>query len=329
MCSALLLTSCGNPQSGTAEESSAAETATTTTGATTTAAQTTAAPQEEQLANGQSETEPVSADAADTPCDGIRFGMTIDEIHAVLGEEALHDTDVSNPLLAESYSFLSDTMKLFDTEYSVPGETLCYLDEEGCLAQITFTLGQQPNAEQSTFYASADAQNADKEQLFSYLKGKLGEPTETDDSFGDDSASFLWNTDRNLQYWLSGSAALWGIEGNTCNLLTVSLIDGSGNQVKYSDYSGPKKSSGGGSKKKSEDSLREGEYWCMGKNDTCTNKTYDPFDYYCYSCDPDNNNIEGDQRSSGGKITDRDRDGDVDEGDWEQAWKDYLKENLD
>ncbi|MCM1132668.1 MAG: hypothetical protein NC340_04260 [Ruminococcus flavefaciens] len=39
-----------------------------------------------------------------------------------------------------------------------------------------------------------------------------------------------------------------------------------------------------------------GEFYCMGKNDTCKNKTSDPFDFYCYSCDPDNNNIEGDQR---------------------------------
>ncbi|MDE6656954.1 MAG: hypothetical protein K2J88_00015 [Oscillospiraceae bacterium] len=34
-------------------------------------------------------------------------------------------------------------------------------------------------------------------------------------------------------------------------------------------------------------------YYCMGKNDTCPNKTYDPYDFYCSSCDPDNDNIEG------------------------------------
>ena len=34
-------------------------------------------------------------------------------------------------------------------------------------------------------------------------------------------------------------------------------------------------------------------YYCMGKNDTCKNKTYDPYDFYCSSCDPDNDNIEG------------------------------------
>lgn len=43
----------------------------------------------------------------------------------------------------------------------------------------------------------------------------------------------------------------------------------------------------------SSDSLKEGEYWCMGKNDTCKNKTYDPYDYYCDSCDPDGDNVEG------------------------------------
>ena len=40
-------------------------------------------------------------------------------------------------------------------------------------------------------------------------------------------------------------------------------------------------------------SLKNGEYWCMGKNDTCKNKTYDPYDYYCSSCDPDGDNVEG------------------------------------
>lgn len=34
-------------------------------------------------------------------------------------------------------------------------------------------------------------------------------------------------------------------------------------------------------------------YWCMGKGDTCQNKTYSPIDFYCNSCDPDNDNREG------------------------------------
>lgn len=38
--------------------------------------------------------------------------------------------------------------------------------------------------------------------------------------------------------------------------------------------------------------LKEGEYWCMGKNDTCQNKTKDPFDFYCRICDKNNDNIE-------------------------------------
>ncbi len=43
-------------------------------------------------------------------------------------------------------------------------------------------------------------------------------------------------------------------------------------------------------------STKKETYYCMGKNDTCNNKTSDPYDFYCHSCDPDNNNIEGDQR---------------------------------
>ena len=36
-----------------------------------------------------------------------------------------------------------------------------------------------------------------------------------------------------------------------------------------------------------------GDYYCMGKNDTCQNKTHNKYDLYCDSCDPDGDNIEG------------------------------------
>lgn len=39
--------------------------------------------------------------------------------------------------------------------------------------------------------------------------------------------------------------------------------------------------------------LAEGEFWCLGKNDTCQNKTYSADDLYCNQCDPDNDNVEG------------------------------------
>lgn len=75
------------------------------------------------------------------------------------------------------------------------------------------------------------------------------------------------------------------------------------------------------------------EYYCMGKNDTCKNKTSDPYDLYCHSCDPDDNNIEGDQSKksygSGGSIIDNDYDNDIDEDDWEKAWGDYMDDKLD
>ena len=36
-----------------------------------------------------------------------------------------------------------------------------------------------------------------------------------------------------------------------------------------------------------------GPYYCLGKNDTCNNKTYNRYDKYCDSCDPDGDNKEG------------------------------------
>jgi hypothetical protein len=85
----------------------------------------------------------------------------------------------------------------------------------------------------------------------------------------------------------------------------------------------------------SNNNLKDGEYYCMGKNDTCTNKTNDPYDLYCHSCDPDDNNIEGDQsanksnhNSSDGVVGDNDYDGDVDYDDWEKEWNDYLDDKL-
>lgn len=42
-----------------------------------------------------------------------------------------------------------------------------------------------------------------------------------------------------------------------------------------------------------DDELASDEYWCMGKGDTCKNKTYSPYDFYCSECDPNGDNIEG------------------------------------
>ena len=36
-----------------------------------------------------------------------------------------------------------------------------------------------------------------------------------------------------------------------------------------------------------------GSYYCMGKHNTCPNKTKNAYDLYCSSCDPDGDNIEG------------------------------------
>lgn len=54
------------------------------------------------------------------------------------------------------------------------------------------------------------------------------------------------------------------------------------------------KSASGGSKASgTSGSSSEGKYWCMGKNDTCQNKTNSAYDFYCSSCDPNNDNVEG------------------------------------
>ncbi|MBP3330419.1 MAG: hypothetical protein J6L89_06255 [Clostridia bacterium] len=37
----------------------------------------------------------------------------------------------------------------------------------------------------------------------------------------------------------------------------------------------------------------DGKYYCMGKNDTCPKKTNDQYDFFCYACDPDGDNVEG------------------------------------
>ncbi len=93
--------------------------------------------------------------------------------------------------------------------------------------------------------------------------------------------------------------------------------DGS-SEKSYSDSSNTKKES-------------KEEYYCMGKGDTCKNKTSDPSDLYCYSCDPDGNNIEGDQRGSksDGHVGDNDYDGDIDTDDWEDEWNNFLNDKLD
>lgn len=103
-----------------------------------------------------------------------------------------------------------------------------------------------------------------------------------------------------------------------------------------SDSSSSKSSSGSNAasagKTANDDDLGAGEYYCMGKNDTCKNKTSSPTDLYCYSCDPDGNNIEGDQRKSNthdGVVGDNDYDGDVDDEDFEDEWEDFLNDKMD
>lgn len=39
-------------------------------------------------------------------------------------------------------------------------------------------------------------------------------------------------------------------------------------------------------------SSSEGEFWCMGKNDTCQNKTSSPTVFFCEECDRNRDNIE-------------------------------------
>lgn len=51
--------------------------------------------------------------------------------------------------------------------------------------------------------------------------------------------------------------------------------------------------SGGFDSADSSEELAEGEFWCLGKNDTCQNKTYRADDLYCDQCDPDDDNMEG------------------------------------
>jgi len=105
--------------------------------------------------------------------------------------------------------------------------------------------------------------------------------------------------------------------------LKNSLTSSGSNSSSSSSHSS-KSSSHDSSSSSSNDST--GEYYCMGKNDTCTNKTSSPYDLYCHSCDPDDNNIEGDQRD--GKIGDNDGNGKVDEDDWEIEWNEYLNDKL-
>lgn len=116
-----------------------------------------------------------------------------------------------------------------------------------------------------------------------------------------------------------------------------SASDSSSSSKSDSSSSSSSKSSSGSNaasvgKAANDDDLGAGEYYCMGKNDTCKNKTSSPTDLYCYSCDPDGNNIEGDQRKSNthdGVVGDNDYDGDVDDEDFEDEWEDFLNDKMD
>jgi hypothetical protein len=65
----------------------------------------------------------------------------------------------------------------------------------------------------------------------------------------------------------------------------------SGNQTQSSGKSS--NSSTSTTPKNNSQSQSTGKYWCMGKNDTCQNKTSRPDDFFCDQCDPNGDNIEG------------------------------------
>lgn len=349
MLSALLLTACGadsiaaesqKPESSAAAESSAEESSAKADEST------------EKAAESAIEAEPAAEKKAEqvsfeTPVAGIKLGMTIDEIRGVLGKETKLETDIMNPLYKESYTYNVDKQTVFGTDFSLPGEIICYMDASGFLSMIACTFGYQSGKAQ--YPSDADRQK-DKDKLYALICERAGEPDKTEsDTTTDGSAMFTWFEADSSEYWLCGGPALWGIEGLMYNVMDFGLSDADGNQITYSKLTGvpeksedssrsdssSKSSSSGGSKKSSSDSLRDGEYWCCGKGDTCRNKTYSPTDLYCHSCDPDDNNIEGDQRKSSGsskkgsgEIKDTNGNGKVDEDDWEKAWKDYLNEHM-
>ncbi|MCH5187830.1 MAG: hypothetical protein J1F63_05460 [Oscillospiraceae bacterium] len=79
---------------------------------------------------------------------------------------------------------------------------------------------------------------------------------------------------------------------------TKSTPGSSGNSYKSNSSSGnvnknTSSTSGSSYKSNSSSGSSGGEFYCMGKNDTCPNKTYSPLDLFCDSCDPDGDNIEG------------------------------------
>ena len=218
-----------------------------------------------------------------------------------------------------------------------------FFDDAGYLSQLTFNFGWQEKTDSASLYPSAEAQKADCDKLCSLICAEHGAPSDTvKDVDGAGNPAFTWQAEDlsadPCAYWLTGGPDLWGIPGNTCNVLSFWLKDSKTEAIPFSSLvKAPEASAGesavsrrsGSSKKSSSDSLRDGEYWCMGKGDTCKNKTYSPTDLYCHSCDPDDNNIEGDQRKkSSGEVKDYNGNGKVDENDWEKAWKKFLNEKM-
>ncbi|WP_044974451.1 hypothetical protein [Ruminococcus sp. HUN007] len=126
-------------------------------------------------------------------------------------------------------------------------------------------------------------------------------------------------------------------DNDICQTEEMTIVSTTAETKKGIDYQSPKSENTNKSKTTTtykpasyddNDELSEGQYYCMGKNDTCKNKTYSPTDLYCRSCDPDDNNIEGDQRTKDGYVGDNNGNGSIDDDDWEKEWADYLNEKL-
>ncbi len=190
----LALVGCGNKN-----DSSSVSDVPASTGATTEAAETTTTAVETTTVETTTEevetttAAPPSpfADGIETPIDGVRLGMRVDDITAMFGEPSYKSE------MGGAYYYNTDSVTAFGETYNADSSIELLFDDEGYLSEVNFNLGGQfkddGQFERIGTY-SVEQQKADFDKLYAIICEKAGEPTHKN-NWGDKASCYTWTSD--------------------------------------------------------------------------------------------------------------------------------------
>ncbi len=204
----LTLVGCGNTNEPSSDADAAAssvtetETEVTTTTVAETAAETTTMTETSETTTTTETSEPVVttaapeipkspfADGIDTPADGVKLGMAIDDITAMFGNPVFKDE------FGSVFYYNTDSVTVFGETYSAASSLEFAFDNNALLSCVVINLGGQ-FAEDGLFERtgtySAEQQKSDYDEIYAAITEKVGEPT--DDKTYSGGSNHTWSSE--------------------------------------------------------------------------------------------------------------------------------------